>query len=149
MSRRRGRRGSQPMRRRRREAEEPVKNDAEFDKGEFYIPVCIFNRLINCLSVWQTQHTFVTFVRSTLQFYFLFGIAGFSCGSTEFVRLLGYYTAWGGLKRTFRDYLSVLFSTVNVSTWILWLFKMGKISSPKTFVSSHLDNLTLEDGTYR
>ena len=31
----------------------------------------------------------------------------FCRGSTEFVRLLGYYEAWADLKPTFRDYLSV------------------------------------------
>ena len=34
-------------------------------------------------------------------------IVGFCRGWTEFFRVLCYYSAWGGLKPTFRDYLSV------------------------------------------
>ena len=56
-------------------------------------------------------------------------IAGFRCGWTEFFRLLGYYTAWDGLKLTLWDYLSVLSSRVKKS------FKMGSMGSPETSVS--------------
>ena len=56
-------------------------------------------------------------------------IAGHHRGWTEFIRLLGYYEAYGGLKPMFRDYLSVPF---------LWPLKMGPIGSHETSVPRHL-----------
>ena len=41
--------------------------------------------------------------------------AGFRHRWTEFFRRLGYYTAWSGLKPTFRDYLSIQSLRVKMS----------------------------------
>ena len=47
-----------------------------------------------------------------------------------FFRLLGYYTSYGGLKRTFRHYLS--------APPLRDSLKVEQIGSPETFVSNHL-----------
>ena len=47
---------------------------------------------------------------------------------SEFFRLLCYYAVWGGLKPTFRDYLSV--RSLKVKLWTAWPLNIGPIGSP-------------------
>jgi hypothetical protein len=60
-----------------------------------------------------------------------FVMLGFCRGWTEFFRLLGYYAEWGGLKQTFRDYLSVLPSRVKLLLWQFDLWRWYLYVAPK------------------
>ena len=56
----------------------------------------------------------------------------------EFLRLLWCYAAWDGLIPTFRDFLWVPSSRVNLLSCTNLPLKMGPTGSPKTSVSNHL-----------
>ena len=56
----------------------------------------------------------------------------YSVCKTLLFRLLGYYSAWSGLKPTFRDSLSA------PSSRTLWPLNMEPTGNPKTSVSNHL-----------